>query len=590
MSQAPDQQGPQVLPSEMPQVMAQQQAPLAAFGGGALREQQAAVGEQTSDHIGRAIQLETMKANQISMAERSAQINQIATKYMYGDDQNQGYMAQRGGNAVSAINPMLEKSDKEMQSVLESAPNDDVRRMVMKEYETSRDGMMRQSHAHLMEQREVYAKQTLDGVAQTSMEAGARAVGTPDATAQIQVNLQKGLQAIRSFGVAQSGDIMVGADGSVVEDADGHPKAGPETQSKMDAFADKYHTGIVASMMAQGRPGEAKAYLDANKDDLMKNPVGFKTLEKAVTTDYGKQKAQGTAMDLIAKYGKTEGPDGKPLTLSQVEGLVLSHTEKLPDAERIEVRRAISQHYGDAKQVLDHATQSQQAAVFDQIDKTGQVPDAYTIRGMDANQLRSYMQMRKDNKLSTDHATLYSLKDMANSSDPKERGDFANTNLWDYRTKLSDSDFKSLQSQQARLRNPKAHDEAVDKGYRVQTQVANETMIGLGMDPGNAKDPDVVAFRKALDERIGESKDPVTRDKAADIAKHLALKVVTDPYGTKKSLFQSGGSFSSVDPQDIPADDLKKVTASLNKRGIGKPTDTQIGIAYGAYLKMKYAH
>ena len=584
---APEAQVPQVAPGDLPNVKAQEQLPLQAAGGGPLVEQQAAVGEQLGEHVGRAIQLETMKANQTSTADRAIMLSQISTKYLYGDPQTNtpGYLAQRGRNAADTLNPMMEQSDKEMQAVLDSAPNENVKRMVLKEYATQKDGMLRQAHAHLMEQNEVAAKDTMAGTQEQAMDAGWKSVNTPDEHNQIVSNRELGAKGILSYYAGHQGDIVVNPDGSTAP--------GDETKAALDQYYYKYDAGVIQSYLAQKSPEKARAYLEANKDSLEKNPEGFKVMEKAVGIDYGKQVAGAKAGDLMREAQKQKGPDGKPLTLDQQLGWAWSQTEDMQDDDQ---RKAINSHLNEAignqKKLLDHTTQSQQAAIFGQADQ-GNMPDALTLAkgGMDADKVRAYIQMRKDNKLATDPNTLYSLKDMANSSDPKDRGDFANTNLWDYRTKLSDPDFKALQAQQARLRNPKAGDEAVDHGYRAQTQVGNEVMLGLGMDPGKSKDPGVVAFRQALESRIGEaekaSKAPLDRGKIQDIAKHLAVNVVNGS-GAHVPLYSVGNNFASVDVEDIPKPDLGRVDASLKRQGLPL-NDTNRKIKYAAFLKVKYA-
>ena len=587
-SVAPSAQPPQVMPGAAPEVPANLQMPLSAAGGGPVRQEQAQVGEQLAEHIGRAVQLEKLKADQVSAAERSAAIQQLSTKYLYGDQNSPGYLASQGQNAIQDIKPMMDNSDKDMQAILASAPNDDVRRLVLRNYEETRDTMNRQANAHLMEQRDVYATNTLNGLLSANSDAAAKSIGTPDWQNVVEKNLSDGLNAIRSYGVVQKGDILIGQDGKAVKDADGHPMAGPETQAMMDSFTQRYQTGVVQSMLGNGDPRLAKQYFEHNADDFKKNPALYDSLNRAVMTDYTRQEATIKADGIIQA-----ATSGQGMTLDQMKSEALQKTEGLPTewGYKTQARQAVSQWFDDRKQALKQQAEQQSASAYDYIVKNGKLPPAYMTEGMDQASLWKFL---NDRPKTSDKQTLYALKDMASSADPKQRVDFEDENLYDYAGKLSDPDFKSMLALQARMRTPGRNGLRPDNGvtpdmaaWRQQTEVGNEAMLALGWDPNmptnrgqhfwqSASPTQVQQFRENLDDAVQNwqqaNNKQAGRKDIEGLAQQLVLRQVQDRQNGV-FVFKNAPHASSV--EDIPAAGMQMVNTYLKNNGIKNPTDAQ---------------
>lgn len=585
-------QGPQVQPGALPQAQANVQVPLAAAGGGPLREQQAQVGDEISQHIGRAVQLEKMRSDQISATERGAALQQTANNAMHGDPNDPdkpGYLASRGQQAVDQIQGTIADTHKKFQDILDSAPNDDVRRMLERPMLDTMNDLQMNAQGHLMKQRDVMATNATNGAVDVSLRSGALAVGTPNQDNDIEKNYDAGLRTIRTHGVVHDGDIMVGNDGKVVEDADGHPQAGPGTQAKMDAFAQKYHSGIIDSMLAGGNAAQAQAYMDKPevRADLEKNP---KSLEN-MTEKVGVQVVRENAFPQAVKLYDQHGIDG--------QGDAMVATEKLKDKpfnEYGEVRNALKQIYSDHKQALKDFQEGEDKSQWAYMTQhQGQVQPG-TPPDKAAEYRSAYDSFQKKNGVSD--PTIYrSVKDMLESTDPKQRADVAKLNLNDpyYRGSLSNTQWNELAKGQDAVRQiPRGGKPPLpDIPYRIQTEVANETMIGMGMDPNATKGAPgyeaVQSFRNALDQRVSQMGEKASdREAVSQAAAHLAIQTVQGgPQGVHLApLYQaSRGAPFFVRAQDIPPADAARVDRFLAGRGIKAPTDLQRQQVYRLYLK-----
>ena len=597
MAEAPAAQGPQVMPGQLPQVAANVQMPLAAAGGGPVREQQTQIDDETQMHIGRAVQLEKLKADQISATQRAAAMQQAATYALKGnpnDPSQPGYLSLQGENAKDALVPTLEGFKKTARDIIDSSPNEDVKRLVSQKMEGIHDELMSNAQGHFMNQQQVMAKQALNGLIQVHSDAGAAAYGTPDWQNQVERHKDEIMRAIRTDGVTQKGDFMVDKNGRVIEDEDGHPMAGPETQAEMDKAGARYDQGILKSMLAAGNPVQARKYLESSSD-LKGDSQVYENLKKAVDTDYVTYKAVIKTRDIIQDTAK---PDA---TLAQNKDAALQKTETMTSGEgpevdkqfQAETRRHINQYYDDQKQKLAQQQEQQGASVYDFIAKNHRLPDASVTQGMNTDHLREYLEGPR--KVS-DKATLYALKDMAAGQDNAEKQDFADENLWDYRHKLNDADFKSLQAQQSKARGGVNAPSPDMTAWRMQTEVGNEAMISLGMDPNMPKnkaagwfqEPEktvVQRFREDMDAGIDQWKatnpgKTLTRDDVSGVAQRLVLAHV----GAQQ---EAGSVFKTApylnDLTDAPKEAMDAVDQYLKQGGIKQPTEAQ-RLSYYQYM------
>jgi hypothetical protein len=513
--QIPEVNGPQVTPDVQPSVSAQGQMPLEAAGGGAKREALNQTNEQMGAAVGETIALQTMKANQVAVAKAATAYNQAVTAALYGDENTPGFLTKRGQEAIDAANPTVDAIKSLGDKFSEGLVNDDQRRMFLHQQDSLLDMANKQVHAHLDQQIQVTANDATNGLVKTNIDMAAKSVGTPNEAEAVEMAKQQVQDAIWQHGVNHLGDFT--------KDADGNRVAGDMTNARIQEAMSTLNLNVLDAKLAVGNAHGAAEYAKANKDDI--DPVKYKALmdpEKgAITQEIDRSDADAKARSLFQKY-------------SDDKAAAMTATEKLPDRVRTQARSLLNEMFSDKKAADDQRYSDTYNQALDIVQKTGQMPPGNilgVLNDTDQKTLNNVrIRLKNGTAAETDMTTLQSLKDMATSTDPKDKNDFMHENLAFYADKLSMTDLKSLENAQRALRTKNPNAMADVNSWRQQTEVGNEAMRGIGWDPGVSKDPKVIQFKADLDKEIqvrqAQSKVPLTRDDIVKAAQDVAVKAV----------------------------------------------------------------
>ncbi len=560
--------GPKVAPEDMPTIRADGQVPLAAAGGGQMREQVQATTDQLNEHIGRAVELETMKANQIAASNIEAQATRVMAQHIYGDgtDENPGFLNQKGPNAIQAAGPTLDRIKADFDQLHDQAPNEDVARILTRHTNDLLNTANGQVQHHVMNQREVMDKQAHENNVQAQIEIAARTPGSPDMVMATKQAWDAGINAIVRHGNVKNG-VEIDAQGNPIEVAPGQFKPVAATEMELDQFKQKFVTAHANAMLEAHMPLDAQAYMKTPEAAaaMARNPELARHLSDSINTSVVRDvQAPKLANEIVTKA--ILGGEGKGAALSKTE--TLSEDNGL----KAEVRRNISQYFEDHEKAKKDATEKSDDAVFDYMGKNGgQLPPGVSATQAPAYQ-RAWERQMQGSRLKSDASTLFALKDMANSTNVKDQLDFTKENLRDpeYVGKLSPADLKGLQTKQAELRKafgPGGRTPNSDTHYRMQTAVAFQTMSQMGLDPnvpkGSPEYDKVLKFRTALDQTVEDmtatSGGKLDRKTVQDAANLVAANIAHE----NRSVVRMTGATSTAGAAEIPQDDYNRWAAKL---------------------------
>ena len=578
---APDSEIPNVNPASAPNDPAAIQVPLESAGGGQIREQQAQVGEQLGEHIGRVFQLEKLKADQASANDRVAAIVKTNTKYLYGDDNTPGFMDMKGYNAVKALNPTLENSDKELHEIINSSPDADVHRLVTLGYNQKRDEFNQAVRSQFMRENDRYQENALTGRLQAETQAAANGVVLANREQVIGEHLASGMSAIIHHGVI-SGDVMVGEDGQPARGDDGNIIPGFATQVRTQQYAENLHAAVIRSSL-ENDPDFAKKYFESSsvQAQLQKNPVIFKTLQTEVQSQVVRAHAPAEAMDFVH-----ESLQDPTLTWTQARDKALqSVLQKVPPdgPDTWGKQKAVETKVRD---IFDSLKQDKE----NQLKLFNQNTYAYIAEKKAIPPWMPYDQQMKWDRFLRDGApkqsdfeTLHSLRSMMFSQDSKTQNDFLNEDLTSYRDNLSSADLKALEQRQAQMKDPKSslysHDPDATQ-FRIQNEVGREAMIAMGWDPNAPANksswfgPDTKtreqSFTQELDNRVSEWKaSNPNKTLGRNDVREITGQMVLDKVGRQTSVKAQFGGLPVVSSADeIPSGISDKVNGYLKERGV----------------------
>ena len=499
-TEAPGAQGPQVAPGVQPGIQMAEQMPLSAAGGGPERERQAMLGNEASQHLGMAIQMKVIQANMASAAQRENAYMQKADDLLQGTDQNPGLLRLKGSNAIDAYPAVQKQLQEYKQKLQDSAPNDDVNRMLsgsLGQKFTNYDGTIQK---HIGEQLTAVAvQQDLNGKQEFLKQAGTSSAGPGGIDGYLSLR-QDAINTMRRNGITIEG-VKIDSQGNHIQGPDGKPLPADATQVKIDAQVQAMDAAHVEGLLMNGKPHAAQAFMEHPdiQNDMSKNQKLAETLSDKVGNAVAQDKAYHvTGPDLFRQHG-----------LNDLAG-ALKATEKLPEeyGERQRTREAVKQIYEDNQKHVEEMDKLEKGADWDYWRQHGSMRPGISIeRETDMrkiiNNYETHAKVGKD-----DTELKMSITDMAYSADPKERAQFSAMNLAapEYASRLTPSTLESLTKVQRSLQNP-------DKGayqqaaipYQQQQQVGNEVMRHMGWDPEQPNNKDVPQFRQDLDTRIKQA-------------------------------------------------------------------------------------
>lgn len=328
----------------------------------------------------------------------------------------------------------------------------------------------------------------------------------------------------------------------------------------------KIHVGVISRFLNSGNDRAAQAYYDANKDAI----VGTERdgIDRALEAGSTLGESQRQADAIVAKGG--------------------SRTEMYTAARAIDdpkVRQATEQQLNarfaqdDAAQRADY--QNTLTSAYDFADK-GQRPPATVwaqLHGPDRRTVESYRQsILKGTPVETNLDTYYTLRALGSSAATRDQ--FLKTDLLQYRTQLSPSDFKEMTDWQAGLRSQTTKAMSDADGYQTIGQVVDGTLRQIGLNPSPKPGSDdataVAGFRRAVDTQIRQQEQQTgkkaTAADAQRIVDDLAVQGIVKGSGlfgffqtNRRAFERKPGEQIVVRVQDIPQADRALIEQALTQ-------------------------
>lgn len=338
------------------------------------------------------------------------------------------------------------------------------------------------------------------------------------------------------------------------------------------------HTAVIDKMLANGQDQAAKAYYDANKDQITDHDKSTR-LDKALEEGSLRGESQRFVDRVTAPTLNDAGQVvSKPNMQDAMEKVQQITDPKLRDAAASRVKDFYStQKLAEAQQAED-----QYKAVSNVIEQTksrDSIPPSQWLELSPAQRSAAdtrINQLRKGIQPETNWQKYYDLKELA--SNPETRTTFMRKDLMTLRPEMNDTEFKELTNLQASLRNKDASVTTKLDGYRTDSAIVNDALTAAGIKPNpkpSSGDAQKVAlFRRKVDEQMRVLQErtgkKASNQEVQSIVDNLMVKTVTEKgwlWDTKKRAFElEPTDQASLDIKDIPKGELPKIKEALQRR------------------------
>ena len=468
---------------------------------------------------------------------------------LFWDPQN-GAMARKGKDAFGVVDEFEEKFKAGADEIEASLHNEDQRALYRKIRIREGSELNTTLQKHLFTEAKAFDEQTIKSGVETARNDAVLNYMDPG---RIERNIEMQRTLLLSF--AERNGIDPNSDAAKV---------------MLQEATSKTHMAVVSRMLTNDQDLLAQDYFKKNRDSF-------------ATSDL-------VAMEKVVEEGSLRGESQRQTDALMKKGLTM--TQALEEAKKIEeprVRDAVSDRlkteYAARKNAedLDREKRFQEIAnVAEQSQSRDQVPlDQWLSLSLsERNAIDGRIkQLRQGIEPATDWSEYYNLKTLA--SVPETQGDFLKTNLFLYRTKMADAEFKELVSLQTSIRNKDGKADSELNGFRTHSQIVNDTLNEIDIDPspkpGTSQAEQVNLFRRKVDEQILLHQDrtgrKATTEEVQGIVDRLATRVITDRgffWDTKKRAFEVPAGEFEIDPDDIPRAERLKIEDALrrNKRPV----------------------
>lgn len=284
----------------------------------------------------------------------------------------------------------------------------------------------------------------------------------------------------------------------------------------------QFRAGVINRLVTVGRPDAATEYLQTHKAEL----VGDDLLgaEKVVRAGTLLGKVQRNA-DEIMRTPEITRADAFERARSIEDPIERRETQQELD---VEFRRR------------DAAEQEQEAILFEraaEFVERGQSPPAVVLARLKPSQQSSLERRRRQvaggERQATNWETWYGLTRMA----AQNQEDFLAENLLEYRSDLSDTDFKQLAGLQRRMRDGDDGDDV--RGFLTDEEIVNgvleESQMFKGAKSGSNTMRRLIRFRRLVDRRLvsekrNSGKKVLSPKTVEEIVNQMLLRMATMPW------------------------------------------------------------
>lgn len=170
----------------------------------------------------------------------------------------------------------------------------------------------------------------------------------------------------------------------------------------------------------------------------------------------------------------------------------------------------------------------------------------------------------------TDQSLWYQIQSGLSSEDPQVRQEWANKPLWEFKDKLSNSDFQELAKMQGTVR--KGDPEKQVTHLRNLNQMVDDTLLKLKIDTtpkaGSTDAERALKFRRAVQDQITTLERDLgkksTIEQQQKIIDGMAMEIVTK----KGTFWDSTKPRYDMTIKDVPDDEKAKITDALKRGGV----------------------
>jgi len=172
------------------------------------------------------------------------------------------------------------------------------------------------------------------------------------------------------------------------------------------------------------------------------------------------------------------------------------------------------------------------------------------------------------------------------STDPRMLLKMSDNAFFEFRSKLSEADFKAFAKQRGDLKNGTSSNAPTDLNTQAIGRVLNDRLTSMGLDPtpsdGN-KAARVGAIRRFVDAQVTQAQVAAGK-KFTDAENAAYINVMFAQSQKLKSFFGNDASMPllTMTASDIPSDWRDALKANLAKQGNTNPTDSDVLLSYWA--------
>lgn len=324
-------------------------------------------------------------------------------------------------------------------------------------------------------------------------------------------------------------------------------------------------TGVVDRMLVNGQDIAAKAFYDQHKDSI--TAANAITLEKALETG--------------SMRGESQRQSDKIVNDNDNLSDALDDARAIKDPKlRDETTKRVKEYFADQQTAQKTDDDNNFRDASDIIENNGgnldQVPPQ-TLAKMSSSD-RASLEKRATQKKNgvepeSNSEQFYDLQTMATT--PELRDKFLGTNLLQYRHSVTQNEMSEMIKIQSSMRKSDGEADDTIRGLRSRTQVVNETLKSIGIDPKSSPE-DYLAANRALDDQMAQfysqhGKKP-NGNEIQGMMDNIIVKT-KNPNSGFFGFFQGGRAFNqdpnaqlTVDIDNIPVSEKNQIKQALQAR------------------------
>jgi hypothetical protein len=529
--------GNKVQQTGLPGARANVEAPIEAFGGGKAASQPIEAALQVSQSAQKIVLEEKQKADDTATTEFYTKLASKKQELFW--DPKAGVINRKGKESFAALDDYGQEFDKFADDLEKGLANDDQRQMAKKIRQRERLEFDGQIHRHISQEAKQFEDQTIKAGIDTARNDGVLNYYNPAKVAD-SIKLQESL---------------------VMKAAAGKPPA--LVQAEMQSVRSSTHAEIVSRMLSNGQDLDAKKHFEANQ--AMFTADDTRKLEGALREGSVRGESQRQASSIMASAGQ-----------DMKTAISAARAIKDPGVQEATVRE-VKLRFAENEAAKRDADEKNVHDVFNFITENKKQVDANRFANLSPEAKRSaeawLEHVRKGTQPETDWNLYTDLKMQA--ATPQMREKFLQTNIYQYRTLMADTEYKEMVGIWTALKKGDEDKAKELDGYRTNNMIVDDTLSAAGINQKKHAEK-VNLFRKSVDEKVIELQQKTgkkaTNEEVQGIVDSLIVPGTVPGTGilgffqTKRRAFEAKeGEKLEFNPKDIPRSERAKIEDSLRR-------------------------